>query len=119
MSCVLPCFVQLAGGAVFQPLSNISFQRRPVVRAFEKGVDFGMRQMEHAFVRVPDEEFLAGERDYDGDDGGRGVGRGVNPHVILKSLMLYLLQHCREVVVSLLGSNPRLESAWNVAFDFL
>ena len=88
MSCVLPCFVQLTGGAVFQPLSNISLQRRPVVRAFEEGVDFGMSQMEHAFVRVPDEELLAGERDY---DGGRGVGRGMNSHVILKSLMLYLL----------------------------
>ena len=64
-----------------------------------------MRQVEHAFVRVPDKELLAGERDY---DGGRGVGRGVNPHVIFKSLVLYFLEHCREVVVSSLGSNPCL-----------
>ena len=46
-------------------------------------------------------------------------GGGVNPHVILKSFMLYLLEHCREVFVGLLGPNPCFESAWNVAFDFL
>ncbi len=52
-----------------------------------------MCQMEHAFVQIPDEELLAGERDY---NGARGVGGGVNPHVILKSFMLYLLEHCRK-----------------------
>ena len=46
-------------------------------------------------------------------------GGGMDPHVPLESFVLDFLEHCREVFVSLLGPNPCLESARNVAFDLL
>ncbi len=81
---VLSCLVDFACRAILQPLSNVTFLRRPKVRATEQSMHFGMGQVEHAFMGVADEDFLAGM----GHNNSRGrIGGGTNPKVLFKGLL--------------------------------